>query len=87
LSAWTYQPTAGLTSTCPQTEVKVNLTRLGTTYGQHVETLGSCWLSTLELLLKSVDTLAPTVFTLPGIESGTAAREEVTLPLKYSGGH
>ena len=37
LRALAYQPTSGLTSTCPQIEVKYNPTSLEMTCGQHVE--------------------------------------------------
>ena len=44
------QPTAGLTSTCPQSSVKDLTTNLRLTCGQHIESPSRCWPCRPELL-------------------------------------
>ena len=87
-SPWifSYQPTAGLTWTGPQTEVKDHLTNLRFKCGQQVESPAVLVSLDLDYSYKSVIYLSWHWFTLSGIEIGAAAYETVTLPLRYGGG-
>ena len=52
LRAKAFQPTACLTSICPQTTVKSHPANLGVMYSQHVEFPSRCWLSRPESSLR-----------------------------------
>ena len=46
------EPTTGLLTTCPQTEVNDHPTSLGVKCGQYVRSLSRCWRSKLKLPLQ-----------------------------------
>ena len=52
LRSWAYWPTAGISSTYLQKEVKDHSASLGANSGQHVEFSSRCWVSRLELPLQ-----------------------------------